>query len=111
MSLRGPKVEKPDPVGTKSFTFRMAPHIKDYLERTSTAENRGMTEIILFAIEMDRHLSEFLAGEQARISAMAHRMGLSPENPRDMATVLAGLVRQGLTADAESGPAESKKRR
>jgi hypothetical protein len=110
MSLRGPKAEPPkEPKGTRSFGFRCPPHIREYLDRAHKDEGRDRTEIILFALELDRDLGQFLSDILPRIASMATKMQLDPR--RDLAKVLAVLVRFGLEKAEADMAAEHKRRK
>ena len=110
MGLRGRKPS--EPAGpTKMKNFRLPLYIEEHLKAASQSSRRTETEIVLQAIELDRDLDQMLVSESARIHAVAHRLGLDPD--RDLAKVLAGLVRYGLdkAEEEEAAAAAAKSKR
>lgn len=108
VTLRGPK--QPVVKAAKKseiFGFRCPPHIRTYLEAASEAENRSMAEIIVFAVELDRDMSDMTAPVREKLSAFAQANGLDPSRSHDMAKLFVALINRGLAA----AEADSKKKR
>jgi hypothetical protein len=110
VSLRGPKDVQKKKKPTDGFTFRMPDHIRAYLDHARATERRTMTEILIWAVELDRDLGNLLSEHKPRIDALALKMHLDPR--ADLARVLAGLVINGLDrAEREAAEPEPKRRK
>lgn len=90
MGLRGSK----DDSGRQTVSFRLPPELRDYIQHMATEEGRDKTEVICGALELDRDVQDKLQAESARLRAYAEDQGLKMS--RDLAEVLARLVRRGL---------------
>jgi hypothetical protein len=80
----------------KPKQFRLPEHIDAYLKDTSRLEERSETEIVQYAIELDRDMSQGLADDTGRLRAAAVHLGVDYD--RDLGRLLAMLTRRGLDA-------------
>lgn len=101
MSLRGKKYDGTRPM----ISFRCPSPLRHYIDETSESTGRDKTEIITEALELDRDLALKLRLDSERLAAMASSEGLNID--RDLAEVLARLVRAGL--EARDSASKSKK--
>lgn len=101
MTLRGKKAGGDN--AKLAISFRCPPDLWRYIEETAKETGREKTEIIIDAIGLDRDLAVKLGAHADQLAAAAATQGLSLD--RDLAEVLARLVRTGLlgTPDDKKG--------
>lgn len=98
MTLRGKKdASRAKP----QLSFRCPPDLRRYIDDTARETGRDKTEIITDALELDRDLAVKLKPHEGNIDAYARSEGLDMD--RDLAEILARLVRRGLDADDGRG--------
>ena len=108
VTLRGPK---PLAAKTKNFPpifgFRCPPHLKAYLKTASASERRSMSEIIVFAVELERDINDMLGPLRPKLEEFALQAGLDRSRSNDMAKLFVALINKGLAA----AEADSKKKK
>lgn len=116
VTIRGPKATAAKAGKSKDiFGFRCPPHVRTYLDTASKAEGRSMSEIIVFALELDRDMGEMLQPVNERLAAFATRLGLDRSRSNDVAKLFVALINRGLLAldgetDAAAGNGTKKRK-
>jgi hypothetical protein len=94
VSLRGP--DKPKPETKKVMvSLRLEPEMMEYLGAAAKRMGVDRTAVLVAAAELDRDLDRRLRDVREEMGEYAETKGLTLE--RDLAEVLADLVRMGLT--------------
>lgn len=105
VTLRG---KRTDSSGAKQVvSFRCPADLWRYVEEAAQATGRDKTEIIIDAIALDRDLAVKLRAHAAQLEAVADEGEMSLD--RDLAEVLARLVRAGLLARVGSDEKKNKR--